>query len=76
MFCINSIHSGNNFLIHYSFKCFLILKHWKLELLRPMLKLRTTKVQTVDVEESLENTVETEYVEKHQKETKRCHCQN
>jgi hypothetical protein len=29
-------------------------------------KLRTTKVQTVDNEESLENSVETEYVEKHQ----------
>jgi hypothetical protein len=76
MFGINSILSFNNVLIHSSFKCFLILRHWKLELLRLMLKLRTTKVQTVDIEESLENTVETDYVEKHQKETKRCHCQN
>jgi hypothetical protein len=67
MFVINNILSFNNFLIHSSFKCFLILKHWKLELLRLMLKLRTTKVQTVDIEESLENTVETEYVEKHQR---------
>ena len=28
--------------------------------------IETTKVQAVDIEESLEDTVETEYVEKHQ----------
>jgi hypothetical protein len=65
MFGSNSILSFNSFLIHSIFKCFLILKHWKLELLRLRIKL-TPKVQTVDIEESLEDTVETEYAEKHQ----------
>ena len=65
MFGSNSILSFNSFLNHSTFKCFLILKHWKRELLRLRIKL-TIKVQTVDIEESLEDTVETEYVEKHQ----------